>query len=65
MSGPAMRKGSLESMEAPMPTADQESINGVVAKATPEHVNATNSTTKYLTSGSTPQPLGGKGHSGS
>ena len=62
--GPAYRKGSLESMEAPMPTADQESLNGVNAKPTPEHTNATNTTKKHLTSGSIPRPLGAKGHSG-
>lgn len=62
--GPAYRKGAIEGMEAPMPSATQDDLNGTVAKLTPDHTNATNSTKKHLTSGSIPKPLGAKGHSG-
>ena len=63
-SGPSYRKGSLEGMEAPTPSLEQEDINGTVARSTPDHVDATNATKKHTTSGSIPKPLGAKGHSG-
>ena len=63
-SGPAYRKGSLEGSEAPTPTREQDDINGTVAKLTPDHTNATNTTKKHVTSGSISKPLGAKGHSG-
>jgi len=62
--GPAYRKGSLEGSEAPMPAREQDDLNGTVAKLTPDHTNATNTTMKHLTSGSISKPLGAKGHSG-
>jgi hypothetical protein len=64
MNGPALRRGSIESMEAPMPAKEQEALNGVVAKPTPEHTAATNTTTKHKTTASIPPPLGAKGHAG-
>ena len=63
-SGPAYRKGSLEGSEAPTPTREQDDINGTVAKLTPAHTNAPNTTKKHVTSGSISRPLGAKGHSG-
>jgi hypothetical protein len=60
----AYRKGALEGMEAPKPTADQESLNGTTATPTSDHTNATNTTLKHITKGAIPGPLGAKGHSG-
>ena len=47
-----------------MPTKDQEALNGTTAKLTPDHTNASNTTTKHFTSGAISKPLGAKGHAG-
>lgn len=59
-----MRKGAIESMEAPMPTSEQEALNGVTAKPTPDHNNSTNKTTQHTEGKGNYGRLGGKGHAG-